>query len=115
MNAWDGTLDFGVVHPLVFLECRLGEGPVLETLDTIIADGAFGAVEIAPVKQPGVRRAAKALLGEAGLQVVYLPILPNILGEVNLGHADPEDVARRRWNKCAGCSTKRSRSTPAWR
>ncbi len=90
MNAWDGTLDFGVVHPLVFLECRLGEGPVLETLDTIIADGAFGAVEIAPVKQPGVRRAAQALLGEAGLQVVYLPILPNILGEVNLGHADPE-------------------------
>lgn len=93
MNAWAETLDFGVVHPLVFLECRLGEGPVVETLQTILDDGTFGAVEIAPIKHAEVRRAARQLLIDSGLQVVYLPILPNILGDVNLGAAEPGERA----------------------
>ena len=48
MFPWQNKIDFGVVHPLAFLACRTGEGPVLETLQTIVNDAAFGAVEIAP-------------------------------------------------------------------
>lgn len=88
MNSWAHLTDFGVVHPLIFLECRGGEGPILETLSTIINDCDFGAIEIAPIKDPEVRGKAKALLSQSQLQIVYLPILPVLLEKLELGSAD---------------------------
>jgi sugar phosphate isomerase/epimerase len=93
MTAWADTLDFGVIHPLIYLECRAGEGPVVETLRRIVGDSDFGAVEIAPPKHPDVRAQARALLASSQLQVVYLPILPVLLERLELGSADPD--ARR--------------------
>ncbi|MCC7359196.1 MAG: sugar phosphate isomerase/epimerase [Anaerolineales bacterium] len=88
MNSWASQLDFGVVHPLIFLECRNGEGPILETLPTIVNDTTFGAVEIAPIKNAEVRQKAKALIASAQMQVVYLAVLPIILEKLELGSAD---------------------------
>ena len=88
MNSWANQLDFGVVHPLIFLECRGGEGPILETLPTIVNDTVFGAVEIAPIKNPEVRQKAKALIASAQMQVVYLAVLPTILEKLELGSVD---------------------------
>lgn len=88
MTAWRSKVEFGVVHPLVYLECRGGEGPILETLKVIVADSDFGAVEIAPPKNPVVRKQARDLLLSAALQVVYLPILPVIIERLELGSAD---------------------------
>jgi sugar phosphate isomerase/epimerase len=88
MTAWLSKVDFGVVHPLVYLECRTGEGPILETLKTIVADSDFGAVEIAPPKDPAIRKKARDLLASASLQVVYLPILPVIIERLELGSPD---------------------------
>lgn len=90
MTAWTYMMDFGVVHPLVYLECRGGEGPVLETLSVIVNDSDFGAVEIAPIKDPLVRRQACDLLASAQMQVVYLPVLPVIIEGLELGSADAD-------------------------
>jgi sugar phosphate isomerase/epimerase len=81
-------MDFGVVHPLVYFECRAGGGPILETLPTIINDSDFGAIEIAPIKDPAVREKARALLAAAAIQVVYLPILPIIVEDLGIADAD---------------------------
>src|SRR5436190_6903520 len=88
MTGWSNTVDFGVVHPLIWLECRNGEGPILETLPTIINDPVFGAIEIAPPKDPQVRKKARDLLATAQLQVVYLPILPVIVEGLEPGSLD---------------------------
>jgi sugar phosphate isomerase/epimerase len=88
--AWSHMMDFGVIHPLIYLECRGGEGPILETLPTIVNDSDFGAVEIAPIKNPEVRQKAKTLLAQSQLQVVYLPILPVLLEKLEPGSADPD-------------------------
>lgn len=90
MTSWSHRMDFGVIHPLIFLECRGGEGPILETLPTIINDSIFGAIEIAPIKNPEVRQKAKRLLAQSALQVVYLPILPVLLEKLEPGSADPD-------------------------
>jgi sugar phosphate isomerase/epimerase len=90
MNTWSHMMDFGVIHPLIFLECRGGEGPILETLPTIINDSDFGAIEIAPIKNPEVRQKAKALLAQSQLQVVYLPILPVLLEKLEPGSGDAD-------------------------
>ncbi len=90
MMDWSHLMDFGVVHPLIYLECRGGEGPILETLPTIINDSDFGAIEIAPIKNPEVRQKAKALLAQSQLQVVYLPVLPILLEKLEPGSEDPD-------------------------
>ena len=90
MTTWASEVDFGVVHPLVWPACRDGGGPVLETLQVIVEDEVFGAVEIAPVKDPEVRAKARDLLAASGLQVVYLPILPIIFEELGIGSADSD-------------------------
>src|SRR6267142_2707312 len=90
MTNWSNLMDFGVIHPLIFLECRGGEGPILETLPAIINDTVFGAIEIAPPKNPEIRQKAKALLAQSQLQVVYLPILPVLLEKLEPGSTDPD-------------------------
>ena len=90
MTAWSHLMDFGVIHPLIYLECRGGEGPILETLPTIINDSDFGAIEIAPIKNPEVRQKAKNLLAQSQMQVVYLPILPVLLEKLEPGSANPD-------------------------
>lgn len=92
MNSWQNKCDFGIVHGLAFLTCRAGEGPIVETLQHIVNDTTFGAVEIAPPKDPAVRAKARDLLAQSQLQVVYLPILPIIIE--GLGIAD-EDAGKR--------------------
>src|SRR5579864_1915376 len=89
-TSWSHMMDFGVIHPLIFLECRGGEGPILETLPVIINDTDFGAIEIAPPKNPEIRAKAKALLAQSALQIVYLPILPILLEKLEPGSADPD-------------------------
>jgi sugar phosphate isomerase/epimerase len=93
MTSWQSKCDFGIVHGLAFLACRAGEGPILETLQQIVNDTAFGAVEIAPPKDPATRAKARDLLAQSQLQVVYLPILPIIIE--GLGIAD-EDAGKRK-------------------
>jgi len=93
MTTWAATMDFGVVHALAYPECRTGAGPVIETLQAIVNDPYFGAVEIAPIKDPAVRLQARALLAAAQLQVVYLPILPMLLEDLGLG-SDNLDLRR---------------------
>jgi sugar phosphate isomerase/epimerase len=86
-------MDFGVVHPLIYFECRGGGGPILETLPIIINDSDFGAIEIAPINDPAIRQQARDLLASSALQVVYLPILPIIIENLGLGSADNEQRA----------------------
>jgi sugar phosphate isomerase/epimerase len=93
LTYWTTQVDFGVVHSLVFPECRDGSGPMLETLEVIAADETFGAVEIAPVPDPELRSRVRTLLQSASLQVVYLPILPIIFGDLAIGGEEPN--ARR--------------------
>ena len=90
MTAWDTTLDFGVVHPLVYFECRAGEGPIMETLPVIVNDVDFGAIEISPIKDPTIRQQARDLLASSQIQVVHLPILPIIVEDLGIADADPD-------------------------
>ncbi len=98
MWPWQSSLDFGVVHPLIYLACRTGEGPVMETLQQIVADPVFGAVEMAPPRDPAVRKQARELLAAAQVRVVYLPVLPILLEDLGIGAADDarRDAAMQR-------------------
>lgn len=90
MTSWTNQMDFGVVHPLVYFDCRGGSGPILETLPVILNDVDFGAIEICPIKDPEVKKKARELLASAHVQVVYLPILPIIVEDLGIAAADSD-------------------------
>lgn len=90
MTAWLNKMDLGVVHPLIFPACRDGAGPIVESLEAIIADEAFGAVELTPIRDPETRKQVRQLLKASQMQVVYLPILPILFENLGLASADPD-------------------------
>ncbi|CAN5444435.1 TIM barrel protein [soil metagenome] len=61
----------GIVHFMAFPQTMRGEGPVLETIQTIAADPDFQAIEITWIKDDVTREKATALLASSGLDVYY--------------------------------------------
>jgi sugar phosphate isomerase/epimerase len=64
-------LKLGLVHFMAFPQTLRGEGPILETIQTIAADPDFQAIEISWIKDDQTRAKAAELLGSSGLAVYY--------------------------------------------
>lgn len=64
-------MSIGIVHFMAYPECLSGDGPVLESLTTIVEDPFFAAVEVGPINDAGARRDAAALLGSSGMRIGF--------------------------------------------
>lgn len=89
----DAYMKVGIVHFMAFPETMTGEGPVLETLRTIVEDEFFGAVEVTRIQEPAVRARAADLLRASGLEVGF-GAQPVLLGGKHDLNALDEDVRR---------------------
>jgi len=103
----------GMVHYVAFPETMTGEGPIVESLETLCADEYFQAVEVTHIKDAGVRKRALEVVRKSGKTVGFnaQPLLTT--GGYDLSSADP--LARREavdavrncipqaieWNACA--------------
>jgi sugar phosphate isomerase/epimerase len=78
----------GLIHFMVFPEVIRGEGPVTETLQKILDDDFFNAVEITQVKDPAAKEEAKKMLEQSGFAVGFggQPML--LIGKHNLNSED---------------------------
>jgi len=86
--------DVGLIHFMAYPQCMQGEGPILETLSTICADDYFTLVEITWIRDPDVRKAAKAMIAQAGMKCVYGSQPPLLSQKLNLN--DPDQAGRRK-------------------
>lgn len=81
----------GIVHFMAYPACMKGEGPILESLQTFIEDEFFSVVELAPIRDPEVRREAMARL-RAAKMTVGLAAQPVVLGnKLNPNSLDPAE------------------------
>ncbi|HON71773.1 MAG TPA: sugar phosphate isomerase/epimerase, partial [bacterium] len=71
MELWQKYFKTGIIHFMAFPQTMKGEGPILETLEEIVNDEFFSAVEISWIKDDKVREEAKKLLETAGMTVAY--------------------------------------------
>ncbi|MBT5903435.1 MAG: sugar phosphate isomerase/epimerase [Opitutaceae bacterium] len=60
----------GIVHFMAYPVIK-GEGPIIESLTELLSDRFFEVIEISWIKDPEVRKEAKALLEAAGVTVKY--------------------------------------------
>jgi sugar phosphate isomerase/epimerase len=81
----------GLIHFMAFPETAGGEGPILETLRSIILDPYFDAVEVTWIKDPDVRREAARMLAASQMAVGY-GAHPCLLSTgLNLNHLDEKE------------------------
>lgn len=81
----------GIVHGMAFPEVAEGEGPVLETMEKILADPFFGAIEIGPMKDEGMRKKAAQMLASSGVDVILAGQPPLLAGGLNLNALDKKE------------------------
>jgi sugar phosphate isomerase/epimerase len=80
--------------PAAYPELAGGGGPWLESLQKVLEDDFFGAVEVSQIADGGVRREARQALQSAGVDVVYAA-QPAILGsQLDLNAAELSERQR---------------------
>jgi sugar phosphate isomerase/epimerase len=85
--------DVGLIHFMAYPACIKGEGPILETLTKICEDDYFTLVEITWIKDPEVRKAAKALLEQSGMKYCFGGQPTLLTQKLNLN--DPDEAGRK--------------------
>jgi len=84
----------GIIHPMLWPEVASGEGPILQTLQRLVADTFFQAVELTTIADEQTRMAARRLCETARVAVAFAaqPIL--LGGRLSLNDHDAAARAR---------------------
>lgn len=61
----------GLIHFMAYPSTMKGEGPIEETVKSIIVDDYFNAIEISWIKDPQIRKKVKAMLDASHMTVAY--------------------------------------------
>ncbi len=87
-ESWKKYMKMGLIHFMAYPQVIRGEGPILETLEKIVYDEFFDAVEITHIKDPSVREKTGKLLASGKLTVAYggQPVL--MTNKLNLNSFD---------------------------
>jgi sugar phosphate isomerase/epimerase len=89
-GRWEGFFHLGIVYPKLFSHANSGQGPILETLVSLLQDPFFSAVEVTWIKDDDVRRQARDLLQVSGMTVLFngAPAIREM--QINLCALDPD-------------------------
>lgn len=71
IESWNKYMNIGTIHFMSFPEVMKGEGPIIETLEKILTNDFFSAVEITHIKNDKVREQAKKMLESSHVVSAY--------------------------------------------
>jgi sugar phosphate isomerase/epimerase len=94
LEAIAGLCHVGIVHGMAFPQVPGKERPVLETIEKILSDDFFGAIEIAPIDDESVRKKAAQMLATSGVDVIVAGQPPLLMGGLNLNAPDKKARAK---------------------
>ena len=81
-------MDLGVVQYVSFPQVIAGTGPVVETIERVLADAFFSAIEITWIKDEQVKRQIADLLSYSGMRVVFAGGPPYAMQRIYLSALD---------------------------
>ncbi len=84
----------GLIHHMAFPDTLQGEGPIVETLEQIVLDSFFSAVEVTQMKHAGVRKEAAQMLAVSGMDVIFGAVPPMLQAKASL--CDPSATKRKK-------------------
>ena len=71
IESWNKFMNIGTIHFMSFPEVMKGEGPIIETLEKILSNDFFSAVEITHINDDKVREVAKKMLESSYMVSAY--------------------------------------------
>jgi sugar phosphate isomerase/epimerase len=80
--------DLGVVQYVSFPQVIAGTGPVAETIERVLADEFFSAIEITWIEDELVKQQVADLLRQAGMRVVFAGGPPYAMQQIHLSALD---------------------------
>lgn len=93
---WDAYCGLSLVHFLAFPDYHAGDSSILETVERVVSDDFFSAIEISRINNPGVRRDVARLIEQTHIKVDF-GAHPIILGDkLNLNSLDSNERNRAR-------------------
>ena len=101
-ESWRKYMNVGTIHFMSFPEVMKGEGPIIETLEEILSNDFFTAVEITHIKDDKVREEVKEMLESSHVVSAYgaQPVL--LSGKLDLNSLNEEErsIAVAEVKKC---------------
>jgi hypothetical protein len=95
-SNWRRHMDLGVVQYVSFPQVIAGTGPVLETIQRVLTDEFFSAIEITWMEDERVKRQVADLLSYSGLRVVFAGGPPYAMQRIHLSALDEREPTLRR-------------------
>ncbi len=93
---WHAYCGLSLVHFLAFPECQSGDGPIRETVEKILLDDFFSAIEISRINNVVTRREVAELIQQTHASVDF-GAHPIILGhKLNLNSLDQVELQKAR-------------------
>ena len=92
----------GMVHCMVFPETSAGEGPVARTVQQLVDDSFFDAIEITTIKDAGVRREVRDMLASSGKTAAYCCQPVQLGNRLNLNSLETAE-RKRAVDACKAC------------
>ncbi len=87
-DAIESYCHVGLIHHMAFPEVITGEGPIAATLEKIVVDPFFSAVEVTQMKDPAVRAEAACMLAASGMDVIFAAAPPLMQQGLSLADTD---------------------------
>ena len=81
----------GIVHFMAYPQVLKGEGPILETLEKILSDNFFTAIEVTWMKDDAVLKKAKEMLASAHVAVGFGSQPPLLTQKLDLNSSIPAE------------------------
>jgi sugar phosphate isomerase/epimerase len=83
----------GLLHFMAY-PVGTGEGPILDTLERVLRDADFEVIEVAWMRDAGIRTEARSLLAASGVEVKYAAHPRLLQGRLDLNALDARERAR---------------------
>jgi sugar phosphate isomerase/epimerase len=90
-NSWRRYLDLGVVQYVSFPQVIAGTGPVVETIERVLGDEFFTAIEVTWIEDEGVKQRVAELLSYSGMRVVFAGGPPYAMQQIALSALDKSE------------------------
>lgn len=75
-------MQIGIVQFMIYPECISGDGPILETVSSLVDDGFFDFLELGPINSATVRKQVISVMSQARVGIEYdgqpLTLLPGL-------------------------------------
>lgn len=100
--SWKKYMHVGLVHFMAFPEVLTGEGPVLETLETVLTDDFFDVIEITTIRDSDIRKTAREMLVSSKIKVTYGSQPVQLVNKLDLNSLDA-GLRQAAINRCLSC------------